>query len=172
MVLLLEIHILSENNFSGSYYCLLRQWYSKFWLQEQRELPWNLQLTQSLCVLVQWFYLRKLQMKTSYFFAVRGIFFLFFCMTNMEHIFQIWKSLLRFFFFHVMDIGSSILHVYFNYIIKCIRYFVQIQKRMLSTVRKITFSIMNFFSKCDQIHSFLRIWSQILKIFLMENFIF
>ena len=34
------------------------------------------------------------------------------------------------------------------------------------------FSIKDFFSKCDQISSFLRIWSHLLKKFLMENFIF
>ena len=32
------------------------------------------------------------------------------------------------------------------------------------------FSIKDFFSKCDQIHSFLRIWSHLLKKSLMENF--
>ena len=34
------------------------------------------------------------------------------------------------------------------------------------------FSIRDFFSKCDQIRSFLRIWSHLLKKSLMENFIF
>ena len=34
------------------------------------------------------------------------------------------------------------------------------------------FSIKNFFSKCDQIRSFLRNWSYLLKKSLMENFIF
>ena len=34
------------------------------------------------------------------------------------------------------------------------------------------FSIEDFFSKCEQIRSFLRIWSHLLKKFLMENFIF
>ena len=34
------------------------------------------------------------------------------------------------------------------------------------------FSIKDFFSKCDQIHNFLRIWSHLLKKSLMENFIF
>ena len=34
------------------------------------------------------------------------------------------------------------------------------------------FSIKDFFSKCDQIRSFLRIWSHLLKKSLMENFIF
>ena len=34
------------------------------------------------------------------------------------------------------------------------------------------FSIKDFFSKCDQIRSFLRIWSHLLKKPLMENFTF
>ena len=34
------------------------------------------------------------------------------------------------------------------------------------------FSIKDFCSKCDQIHSFLRIWSHLLKKSLMENIIF
>ena len=34
------------------------------------------------------------------------------------------------------------------------------------------FSITHFFSKCDQIRSFLRIWSYLLKRSVMENFIF
>ena len=34
------------------------------------------------------------------------------------------------------------------------------------------FSIKEFFSKCDQIRSFLWIWSHLLKKSLMENFIF
>ena len=33
------------------------------------------------------------------------------------------------------------------------------------------FLIKNFFSKCDQIHSFLRIWSHLLKKSLIEKFI-
>ena len=40
------------------------------------------------------------------------------------------------------------------------------------TAQKITFSIKDFFSKCDQIRSLLRIWSHLLKKSLMENFIF
>ena len=38
------------------------------------------------------------------------------------------------------------------------------------TAQKMNFSIKNFFSKCDQIRSFLWIWSHLLKKFLMENF--
>ena len=34
------------------------------------------------------------------------------------------------------------------------------------------FSIKDFFGKCDQIRNFLRIWSDLLKKSLMENFLF
>ena len=40
------------------------------------------------------------------------------------------------------------------------------------TAQKMKFPIKDFFSKCDQIHSFLQIWSYLLKKSLMENFIF
>ena len=40
------------------------------------------------------------------------------------------------------------------------------------TAQKMEFSIKDFFSKCDQIRSILRIWSHLLKKSLMENFIF
>ena len=38
-----------------------------------------------------------------------------------------------------------------------------------NTLQKMKFSIKNFFTKCDQIRSFLRIWSNLLKKSLMEN---
>ena len=41
-----------------------------------------------------------------------------------------------------------------------------------ATAQKIKFSIKDFFSKSDQIRSFQRIWSHLLKKSLMENFIF
>ena len=41
----------------------------------------------------------------------------------------------------------------------------------LRTAQKMKFSIKDFFSKCDQIGSLLRIWSHLLKIYLMENFL-
>ena len=37
------------------------------------------------------------------------------------------------------------------------------------TAQKMKFSIKDFFSKCDQIRSFLWIWSHLLKKSLMEN---
>ena len=40
-----------------------------------------------------------------------------------------------------------------------------------STVRKMKFSMKDFFSKCSQIHRKLWIWSNLLKEFLMGNFI-
>ena len=43
---------------------------------------------------------------------------------------------------------------------------------ILLTAQKMKFSIKDIFSKFDQIHKNLRIWSHLLKKFLMENFIF
>ena len=40
------------------------------------------------------------------------------------------------------------------------------------TAQKLKFSIKDFFSKCYQIRSFMRIWSYLLKKSLRENFIF
>ena len=40
------------------------------------------------------------------------------------------------------------------------------------TAQKMKFSIKDFFSKCDQIGRKLRIWSHLLKKYLMENFVF
>ena len=40
------------------------------------------------------------------------------------------------------------------------------------TEQKMKFSVKHFFSKCDQIRNFLRIWSHLLNKFLMENFFF
>ena len=43
---------------------------------------------------------------------------------------------------------------------------------IIITAQKLKFSIKDFFSECDQIRSFLRIWSHLLKKSLMENIIF
>ena len=44
--------------------------------------------------------------------------------------------------------------------------------KLYSHWTKMKFSIKDFSSKCGQIHSFLRIWSHLLKKFQMKNFIF
>ena len=44
--------------------------------------------------------------------------------------------------------------------------------KMVSTTQKVKSPIKDFFSKCDQIRSFLPIWLHLLKKSLMENFIF
>ena len=41
-----------------------------------------------------------------------------------------------------------------------------------NTAQRMKFSIKDLFTKCDQIRSFLRIWSHLLKKSLVENFIF
>ena len=50
--------------------------------------------------------------------------------------------------------------------------FVEGGKVCIDTAQKMRFSIKDFFSKCDQIHSFLRIWSHLLKKSFMKSFIF
>ena len=42
----------------------------------------------------------------------------------------------------------------------------------INTAQKIKFSIKNFFNKCDQVCRELRIWSDLLEKFLIENFVF
>ena len=42
----------------------------------------------------------------------------------------------------------------------------------ICTAQKNKFSVKDFFSKCDQIHSFLQIWSHLLNKCFMENSIF
>ena len=51
-------------------------------------------------------------------------------------------------------------------------YLENIQTSEMDTVQKIKSSIENFFSKCDQIRRFLRIWSHLLTKSVMESFIF
>ena len=46
------------------------------------------------------------------------------------------------------------------------------QPFVTNTTQKMKFPIKDFFSKCYKIHSFLPIWSNLLKKSLMENFIF
>ena len=83
--------------------------------------------------------LKKTSNENFIFFCSEGHIFSVFLYDKHGTYFSSMEVHIAFLSFHAMYIGSSILHVYFNYIIKCIGYFVQIQKRMLSTVRKMTF---------------------------------
>ena len=55
---------------------------------------------------------------------------------------------------------------------ECIFHFSFWISQSPNTAQKMKFFIKDFFSKCDQIRSFLRIWYHLLKKILMENFIF
>ena len=44
--------------------------------------------------------------------------------------------------------------------------------KLVFTTQKLKFSNKDFFSKCQQIRSFIQIWSHLLKKSLMENFSF
>ena len=44
-------------------------------------------------------------------------------------------------------------------------------RKIIVTAQKTKFSIKDFFSKCDQIRSKLRVWSHLMKKSLTENFI-
>ena len=49
---------------------------------------------------------------------------------------------------------------------------LSLKLKLSYAAQKVKFSIKDFFSKCDQIRSFLRIWSHLLKKSLIENFMF
>ena len=72
------------------------------------------------------------------------------------------------------SIGSEIFLIIH---VKCIEFsfspFTSVQPtKWLNPAQKMKFSIKSFFSRSDQIRSFLRIWSYLLKKSLMENLIF
>ena len=59
-------------------------------------------------------------------------------------------------------------YAHFNFLLN----FAYIENNSTLTAQKIKFSIKAFFSKCNQIRSFPRIWPHLLKKSLMENIIF
>ena len=69
---------------------------------------------------------------------------------------------------------------HFIIITSAIKFRISMKRSVLSiltliscyTAQKMKFSIKEFFSKCDQIRNFPRIWSHLLKKYLIENFIF
>ena len=68
--------------------------------------------------------------------------------------------LIRTWFWYWLDQLNSLVNVWFS------------ASLQFSTTQKMKFSNKGFFSKCDPIRSFLRIWSHLLKKSLMKNFIF
>ena len=60
----------------------------------------------------------------------------------------------------------------FGKIINILSLFSQSPNLFGSTIQKMKFSIQDFSSKCDQSQSFLRIWSNLLKKSLLQNYIF
>ena len=66
----------------------------------------------------------------------------------------------------LLDIGLK------NAVPKNVAPFAKNKGLTASSAQNMKFSIKDFFSKCDQIWRKLRIWSHLLKKFLMENFIF
>ena len=67
---------------------------------------------------------------------------------------------------------TCIIVVYYNTFCPYKYFSIQFLPGYVKHLQKMKFSIKDFFSKCDQIRSFLRIWSHLLKKSLMENFIF
>ena len=57
------------------------------------------------------------------------------------------------------------------FITRDVKHFIQNELTKISLHKKMKFSIKDFFSKCDQIRSFMRVWSHLIKKSLMENFI-
>ena len=72
------------------------------------------------------------------------------------------------------DIGLRRERVNFSTKILIFKYkFYQIKySGVYYTAQKLKFFIKDFFTKCDQIRNFLRVWSHLLKKSLMENFTF
>ena len=77
---------------------------------------------------------------------------------------------------HNYENKSHMLSIVVYMKIKFVMVFLYLQsaksKTSIYTAQKMKFSIKDFFSKYDQIHSFLRIWSHLLKKSLIESFIF
>ena len=68
--------------------------------------------------------------------------------------------------------GFKNIGIYFSYICQQGNVFSRLYRDVIDTAQKMKFSIKDFFGRCDYIHSFLWIWSYLLKKSLTENFIF
>ena len=72
---------------------------------------------------------------------------------------------------HDADIEHSLMKVSYVHMF-FIRFLCADIPDLAFTVHKMMFSIKGIFSKCDHMHSFLWIWSHLLKKSLLEHFIF
>ena len=75
-----------------------------------------------------------------------------------------WK--LQFYFMFIENEINTHIYIHFRKSYCCIRFY------KCNLAQKMKFSLKDFFSKCDQIRSFLRIWSHLQKKSFMKNFIF
>ena len=71
------------------------------------------------------------------------------------------------FFYRTPPVIASVVACY-----RCVNSAKSRRVEVSLAARNMKFSIKDFFSKCDQIRSILRIWSHLPKKSLMENFIF
>ena len=71
-----------------------------------------------------------------------------------------------------VDAEFQITVAFYTFVLQVIFSVTPVSVSSMFTAHKMKFSIKDFFSKCDQIRSFLRIWSHLLKKSSMENFIF
>ena len=88
----------------------------------------------------------------------------FFCAKKLHH-----RYLKRVYTIYNFSLCNMTLKSFSKY---SILLFPDIGYDIATIAQKMKFSIKDFFNKCDQIRSFLRIWSHLLKKSLMENFIF
>ena len=84
----------------------------------------------------------------------------FLCDTEASYVTSCFIRGVRFYTTHIVDVSNNC-HIspHNSYV-------------WVIAAQKMKFSVKDFFSKCDQIRGLLRIWSHLLKISLMENFIF
>ena len=66
----------------------------------------------------------------------------------------------------------KLMHTKVSKLMKAQSWRFDLTRKLTFTAQKMKFFIKDFLSKCNQIHSFLRIWSHLRKKSLMENFIF
>ena len=72
-------------------------------------------------------------------------------------------------FYNVLIERPKIMHLSKIELLNELPFYDDLSVVEISTAQKMKFSVMDFFCKCDQICSFLWVWSHLLKKSLMEN---